>query len=106
MMKKEWCKGSIGDKYVLACLAGGVVTLGSWSVHEASKTLTKVCSVHKIIPISALPVLEAFEKMTLTCFEVSGGITIVMAIPGLLFTFAWIQFASGIVNSRSCCSSR
>ena len=88
IMKKEWAKGSIVDKYIITCLAGGVATLGSWLVHEASKTLTKVCSVHKIVPISALPVFEAFEKMTLTCFGVIRGITTLMAIPGVLFTFA------------------
>ena len=38
IMKKEWAKGSIVDKYIITCLAGGVATLGSWLVHEASKT--------------------------------------------------------------------
>ena len=64
------------------------MTVVSLLVDEDSKTLTKVCSIHEIVTISILTVLEAFEKMTLTCFGVIRGITTLMAIPGVLFTFA------------------
>ena len=92
IMKKEWAKGSIVDKYIITCLAGGVATLGSWLVHEASKTLTKVCSVHKIVPISALPVFEAFEKMTLTCFKSIRCINSIVAFVGFEVAFRLMQF--------------
>ena len=85
MIMKNVYKNTIANKYILTCLAGCVATSGSCLVHEASKTLTKVCSVHKIVPISALPVFEAFEKMTLTLFKIIESITYIWTFVGFCY---------------------